>query len=699
VRAVAGKQLRGRAGVVADRMILLLASSAALLAAAALLAHALPLRGAIERSVAALVLGQAALTAILLVAGLLLRNFAPLTLLALSLAVSTALLIVVRPSGVRAAARSIEATISSALLGSREALAARPVLGVCAVAAVCLAWRAFLAFRLGVLDYDGLSYHLVTVDMWLQMDAIGRIPQRLWSDIYPANGELLTLWLMAFTRNDGFAALTGLVSLPLVAISTIGIARILGASRPWALLAGALLAITPAVIMLTTTTYVDILAAADLAAAWYLGLLAVRESEARRTTTLLALAGTAIGLTIGTKQTVLVAAVAMGALLVGLVLVRPVAARLRSGGPALTGAEAARDGSVRRSSVRGLARDLLAVSLPAVAFGSYWYLRNLFVYGNPFWPFSVGPFGGVGTFTEYLAGSPLSFGGAPAAELLFRSWTADLGTLHYQFAPPLGGFGLHWLAALALATVGLAYLVIRARRGARTAFTQQLAAVAIVLPAAINLAVSPMPWWPRLTLYVLVAALALAAVALTRMPPRIAVLIAIVVAGGATWSVGIATATSNLPVQNSSRIWRLDQLAGLALRGPAARSALGYWAQCRDFERIPPGARVTVDQLDLHRVTRDNRVRIVAYGFNLLHLIVGHNLDRRLALPVSPTDDPVQLAATARAVGATHLALVSNGPSARAAHADPQAFKFLGVACYGALNIIETEMFELVGQG
>jgi hypothetical protein len=304
----------------------------------------------------------------------------------------------------------------------------------------------------------------------------------------------------------------------------------------------------------------------------------------------------------------------------------------------------------------------------------------------------------VGTFAELLTGTDLALGGAPASELLIRSWTADFGTARYAFAAPLGGLGLHWLPTLALATLGLGYVAAGARRRGSTATANLLAAVAIVVAAASILAVSPMPWWPRLTLFVLIASLALAAVALSWMPRRVAVVIAILIAIAATWSVGIATATSNVPIENRYRIWSFDMLGRLTLRGQAARSALGYWAQCRDFERIPPGALVAVDQLDLHRVTEGNQVRIVGYGFNLLHLIVGHNLEHRLAAPIAPTDDPAQLESRARAVGATYLVLASDGPSAPAARHAPAVFKSLGAACKGALAIPEAEIFELTSR-
>jgi hypothetical protein len=681
-------------------MILLLASSAALFIAATLLAHAMPLRGAVQRAVAAAILVQAAITLTLLVAGLVLRSFAPVMLLLLAGAEVVAVLVVLRPTGLRIAAGSVRATVRTGLAGLREALVTPPVLGVCVVAAGLLVWRAILAVRLGVLDYDAFSYHLVTVDMWLQENAIDRIPQRIWSDIYPANGELLTLWLMAFTRNDSLAALTGLVSLPLAVVSTVGLARVLGASRPWAVLAGGLLALTPAVMVLTSTTYVDILAAADLAAAWYLGLLALREAEPRRRTMLLVLAGLAIGLTIGTKQTVLLPAAAMGALLVAAVVARAFPMRRQRAASSTTAANGARGESavaMPPAPLGAVARDVLAVSLPAAAFGSYWYLRNLLSYGNPFWPFSVGPFAGVGTFGEYLVGSALEFGGAAPVELLVTSWTADFGISRYTFDQRLGGYGLQWLLVLGLATVAVALLVVRARRSGRRRLMELAGALAIVVPVAITLAVTPMSWWARLTLFAVVGALALAAVALSKLPRGIAVILAIVLAAGATWSAGIATATNNLPTDASYRIVSFDRLARLALRGPAARDNLAFWEQCDAFDRIPPGSRVTFDQADLRRVTEGGRPRLVGYGFNLLHLIVGHNLERRLAPPVQPTDDPAELLARARAVGATHIVLVVDQPSAAAARRDPAAFESLGIACDGPLAIVETEIFELVG--
>ena len=71
-----------------------------------------------------------------------------------------------------------------------------------------LAWRAFLAVRLPVVDYDGWSYHLVFTDAWLQHDALTLVPFRPWTAGYPAATEMLTTWLAAFTHSDTFTGFT-----------------------------------------------------------------------------------------------------------------------------------------------------------------------------------------------------------------------------------------------------------------------------------------------------------------------------------------------------------------------------------------------------------------------------------------------------------------------------------------------------------
>jgi hypothetical protein len=317
------------------------------------------------------------------------------------------------------------------------------------------------------------------------------------------------------------------------------------------------------------------------------------------------------------------------------------------------------------------------------------------VYANPFWPFSVGPFTGVGTFAEYLVGKPLGYGGAPAGELLLRSWIADFGARHYGYAVSMGGYGVQWLPVLVLAVIGAGTLIHGSRRPT-FALANGYAALAIVASVAIALAVAPMSWWARLTLFAIVASLAFAVVALSRIPRRLALVAGATLAIAATWSVGVATATSNISIDSSGRPATMLRLAQLVMGDVAAANGLGMWPQCSAFERIPDGARVTLESDELRRVTRAGQVQIVGFGFNLPHLVVGHRLQRRLVARIAPTDDPVELRMRALAVGATHLVLITRGPSVTAARRDAAQFKSLGVACVGTFDIEVTEIFELV---
>jgi hypothetical protein len=157
-----------------------------------------------------------------------------------------------------------------------------PVAILAVASLLSLAWRSALALRWPVLDYDGVSYHLVTVAVWLQDGVIGRVPQRIWSDGYPANGELVSTWLALATGTSSLTTFTGMAGVPLGVIATVGLARIIGAGRRPAILAGLLFGAVPALVLLMSTTYVDTIAASTAVAAWYLGLSAMRAESSRR---------------------------------------------------------------------------------------------------------------------------------------------------------------------------------------------------------------------------------------------------------------------------------------------------------------------------------------------------------------------------------------------------------------------------------
>lgn len=646
--------------------ILFVVASVAILGTALALALALPLRGAVERTVTALLLTQAGMTVALLACGVVIRRLDAPTIAAAALLGSVLVGAALRRPGLRRVVEVGRATLADARAGLGEAGRNPAVALLAVVVLVVVAWRLVLALRLPVLDYDGFSYHLVTVDVWLQGNAIGRVPQRLWSDSYPANGELLTLWLMAFTRNDGLATLTGLLPIPLAAAATVGIARTLGARRDWALLAGLVFAATPAVIVLAGTSYVDTLAVADLAAAWYLGLATMYARPGPRRTALLALTGVAIGLGIGTKASNIVPSAALAMVVLVEAGWRTWRAR-RSGAVPGAAAEdpsaaggperAAGDPHARVAGAAAWLREVALLGLPAVLLGGYWYAKNLVVFGNPMWPFTIGPLRGVGTFSELIVQTPAALQGLDPLRQILASWLGDFGATQYSYDTRIGGFGLVWPLVIALAVAG-AVLLARSRRISPV--------LGVFVPAAVTLLMMPMGWWPRLTLFVVVAALTLAAVSLTRLDRRVGLAVGIVVALLATASLGVATYSANVKARASgSGPVRIPQLVRLVRADAETRANLGLWAECRAFSMLPAGAVIATD------------------GFNLLHVVVGPNLAHVLAAPIKPTSDPADLLRQARSVGATHLAIMSTGASAAAVRADTRAFELLGDACRG----------------
>ena len=619
---------------------LIIPATAFVLAGGVVLAARLPLRGATERWTAALVLSQAMLTVTLLVAGVGLSRLDPPLVLALA---ATALAIVVVLTGAYRPATLRGAWSTLGRDGRRVArlLGRNKVLALFAVALLlALAWRVVLAVRLPVVDYDGLSYHLVTVDVWLQTNHVGRVPQRIWSDSYPANGELISLWLMLFSGNDTLSKLTNLLPIPLAGVATAGLARALGADRGPALLAGLVVMSLPVVLVKSDSTYVDNLAMALIAAAWCFGLRGMREPEPRRRLALLALAGAAIGLGAGTKAVLLVPLAVLGV--------------------AIVFTSAAR----HRADVVRAAAEWAAVGLPSLLLGGYWYARNLLVHGNPLWPFTFGPFEGRGTVEQLVAQPPPRLEDAHRIVQIAASWLADYGLTTYEAGMRFGGFGLAWPFVLGLGATGVMLL---ARR------RSFLPIVVLCVPALVTLAIMPMPWWERYTLFVPVLAAALAALALSaRGLPRAAVASRIATLGITALmfgSLAIAYRTANIhPVLGRPKPG-IIQLVRLVAADEPTRRNIALWQDCSEFAQMPAGSRVLTD------------------GFNLLHLVVGPDLDRALLSTVAGNAD-LRAGINRGGSTATHLALV-RPENIAAAIADPDTFEPLGPVC------LRVELFKV----
>ena len=189
------------------------------------------------------------------------------------------------------------------------------------------------------------------------------------------------------------------------------------------------------------------------------------------------------------------------------------------------------DRRVRTAVVAGI-----TLAVPMLLLGGYWYAKNVVVFGNPMWPFTVGPFVGYGRIEDLIVQNPPGLAGMDRVRQIATSWLGDLQLARYGYDTRIGGFGLAWLLIIGLAAAGLA---------TRLAGRWIVPILGIVLPSVLTLLVMPMPWWPRLTTFAFVACAGLAAVALTRMHPRVGQVAALIVASAGLASLYSANATAN----------------------------------------------------------------------------------------------------------------------------------------------------------
>lgn len=239
-----------------------------------------------------------------------------------------------------------------------------PTLAVAAVGA------GLLAVCLGrpATGLDTLQYHYPLVAHWLDVGnlttpkvfSVGIEP---W--FYPANGELLEHWTVAWFHQDFLISLVSWATFGLTAATVIGLCRRLGAGLVTGLLAAlAVLSIPVIWGSQLRSGQVDLLVAAFLLLAVYFGLAWWQSPNV----TDAALAGAAAGIAAGTKFVALPGVILLGGLFAGVVVV---AVRKRHIGAAT-------------------AAKTIATAAAAVAIGgAYFYIRNYWIAGNPLFPGSV----------------------------------------------------------------------------------------------------------------------------------------------------------------------------------------------------------------------------------------------------------------------------------------------------------------------
>lgn len=595
-------------------LLLLTVTLAALGVAAVAAGLLVPVRSAVEAAFATVLLGLALATLLPLGLGLVgLLRPVPIVLGAVALAAGLA----------RAASRPMRAARSRARLdamrtaagGGLRDLRARPVaLAVVVVATLAAALHVWLALRFPVADYDGLTVHAFRVDVWVRAARLVHTPTDglfgAWpieADTAPGGVDLLGALT---TTVLGRSTLSDLVQLPYVALGALAVvlvARTVGIDRARSLAAGALFVATPALVAQVNTTYTDVAMAACVLAGFAPLAVWVAEGQVRANVQVArtALVGTALGLAVGAATFGLVPLVLAAVALVVLALVQRV--DTEQGG-----------------------RLVVALVVPLVLLGSFWYLRNALTYGNPVYPSQLSVAGIVlieapeeaaGVTDAFAAG----IAGSPELEAMLRSWISEPGRVAYDEQE--GGLGLVWPWLMVPALLVVPWTMFDRRGAALFA--------AFGLPVALACLFAPAAWWARSTL----ALAGLGAIALVELHRRLGRGAGRLLGG----AVVVAVLTSTLVAHRDITFDGTDRPVGEVLAasfGGPDRRALGSfsWEAFAVLQELPEGAVVAVHP-SLHVQP---------------HAVIGDDLDHEVVHVGTPDDAP-GLAEALVDAGADHL--------------------------------------------
>ncbi len=264
---------------------------------------------------------------------------------------------------------------------------------------------------------------------------------------------------------------------PLAIAAVAALTGRLGARGPWPWVAGSLVATCPVWLGLSATAYLDpglagAVMAAIAAGCWF------GSPTQTRPWSVAVLFGLTLGLTLGAKVTGLPYAGAIGLIAVGWRAQGVGWRRWRTwGGPLL-----------------------LAAGI-AVLVGGYWYLRNLVVTGNPLHPFRVSLGSRVilpGWDYSYFGelGVPAWMRSSPAwARPWLAWWRSDAPSAEYMFSA--AGLGRLWVMG-GLPAIGYAWwLAWRRQVVPRRELAFLTGTVGLLL------ALSPIPWRSRLTIWLI----------------------------------------------------------------------------------------------------------------------------------------------------------------------------------------------------
>ncbi|MBI4843041.1 MAG: hypothetical protein HY809_01785 [Nitrospirae bacterium] len=299
------------------------------------------------------------------------------------------------------------------------------------------AWLIFLGYLFPSYTWDALWYHLPIVGQIMQSGAIQENPANFMIDtfinIFPKNMELFFLWNVIFLKSDVIADLSQLPFTIIGIVTTYSIAVKLRINDKHALYSSLLFFFTPIILLQSTTNYVDVSVSVLLIAAinfllyensGFKSLASIPEPGFERQVPIL-LAGISTGILFGSKGS--------GPLFVIIISL------------AIAVQEAVKMRGKERLLKKSLALYGIYFYLPMLLLGSYWYIKNAVLYGNPVYPMEITVFNRTllkGLYKGMIDPAPSLIENSSSVISLFYVWMERVE--YYLYDSRLSGFGPLW---------------------------------------------------------------------------------------------------------------------------------------------------------------------------------------------------------------------------------------------------------------
>lgn len=372
------------------------------------------------------------------------------------------------------------------------------VASVSFIALVQIVYIIIIGLNFPPYGWDELWYHLTATASWYQEGKIFMLPMpSIWSDpqfistldsakmayhmsvagfwynVYPMNTELLSLWNIIFLKNDTIVDLTQFPFAMAGVLAIYSLARKVGLKERYSAAAGLLFLMTPIVIIQSRTSYVDIAfgTLTIIAINFTIGFIKYKQYSYA------AMAAVAGGLVLGTKSS----GIAFAGIFIFCLLITEYL------------------NNKKNIKMRRLLKNAFFYTGLVLLIGGFWYIRNLYYYGNPIYPYMVkiGNYtilNGLDTVNNLIMNhnTPPEYVNSSNAKNILKSWL-ELDSF-YSVDIRKAGFGPLWIILEVPAII--VFTLIAAKRRMKVALMT-------IMIFIILFAIHPSNWWTRYTIFII----------------------------------------------------------------------------------------------------------------------------------------------------------------------------------------------------